>query len=109
MDLAKLNRRVTLQAPVDVDDGQGGKTRSWKKIGQAWVEASPIAGKEGIVAGTLSATQPWRVVMRFRSDVTTANRMIADWAPGRIITIQSCQDPDGRREQLLLFCEAVPG
>jgi len=110
-DAGKLNRLVTIEKPVDTPDGAGGYTRNWVKVGTAKVQATPIAGKEQILAEIPRATQPWRIEMRWRADLAgaegTSYRMTADWLPGRHLAIQSVADPAGTRRWLVLFAEAV--
>jgi SPP1 family predicted phage head-tail adaptor len=103
-----LNRRVTIERVTDMEDGQGGQTQDWQSIGALWVKATPIAGKESILAGTLHQTQPWRLECRFSADLTTKDRFAADWLPdGYRINIESLSDPDGKRSSLLIMGTAA--
>lgn len=107
MDAGMLNRRVTIERLTTVPNGQGGQVRSWRAAGMASVKATPIAGKEALVAGGLRASQPWRIEMRYRADISTADRLTASWLPsGWAMAIQSLADPDGKRRSLVLFCTA---
>lgn len=92
MDPGKLNRWVTIQRVTLTPDGSGGYTEKWDDIAKVKVNATPIAGKEALVGGTLQASQPWRFEMRYREDLSTADRMIAKWLPGKIISLQSVAD-----------------
>jgi len=96
-----LNRRVTIERYLDVANEAGGFTRHWSKLRDAWVKATPVGGKEAIVAGTLQARQPWRIEMR-RGSIRTEDRVRMGAA---LLQILSIADPDGRGEALLLFCE----
>lgn len=109
MDAGKLNKLVTIQRVTLTPDGQGGYTERWDDIGTAKVNAVPVAGKEGLVAGTLQASQPWRFKMRYRADLSTADRMKAAWLPGKILTLQSvAEDPSERPGTwLIVFATAV--
>lgn len=110
MDAGKLNRWVTLQRAVNTPDGSGGYIQAWRDISRIKVSATPVAGKEGLEAGTLRATQPWRIQMRFRADIETEDRMKADWLPGRKLELQSIADPGEPRPGcwLVIFATAVP-
>jgi len=102
-----LNRRIVIERKTDVSDGSGGYDRDWTTLATVWAKATPIAGKESIVAGTLRSSQPWRIEIR-RRDVTVEDRISASWLPaGKVLEIQSVADPDGKRESLVLFCETV--
>lgn len=106
MNAGKLNRRVTIQTLTDVTDGQGGFTRAWAELGGAgnggaWVEAVPTGGIDTLEAGVNMQSQPWAFTMRFRADVTTQMRFVADWLPeGYSLAIESLSDPDGKRQWL---------
>lgn len=98
------NRLVTIERLTDVDDGQGGQERSWAAIGSEWVNAVPVGGTEALVAGTMQASQPWRIEMLWRPDLTTADRLTASWLPaGVAIAIESASDPDGTGRSLVIF------
>lgn len=102
-----LNRRITIQRKTDVPDGSGGYDRAWADLTTVWAKATPVAGKEALVAGTLRSSQPWRVEIRWL-DVKVDERITASWLPsGKHLEIQSVSDPDGRRESLVLFCETA--
>ena len=109
MDAGKLNRLVTIQRVTLVPNGSGGFTEKWQDVGTAKVRAVPVAGKEGLVAGTLQASQPWRIDMRYREDLSTADQLRAAWLPGKILTLQSVADPGDPRPGLWLvvFATAV--
>lgn len=44
-----LNRRLELQASVNVADGAGGFAVTWTTLGTLWAEVKPVSGRE--VAG----------------------------------------------------------
>lgn len=102
------NRPVRIERlATPVDDGQGGLVDRWEVIWRGFAKATPVAGKEALVAGTLRDAQPWRIEI-LRTDVTTADRIAADWlAPGFVIDIQSIGDMTGTGRDLVIFGEAV--
>lgn len=108
LDTRRLTRRVTIEQRILTDDDVGGQSVSWRTIGFDYVAAVPVAGKEGLENGTLRSAMPYRVAMRFRQLDEASYRFRADWLPGKVLNIQSVADPDGRRRELVLFCEAVP-
>ena len=95
------NRLVVIERASDTPDGKGGTVREWVPLRQAWVNATPVAGKEALVAGTLRSEQPWRIEMLFTRDLTVKDRINMNGQP---YTIQSLADPDGARRCLVLFC-----
>jgi len=103
-----LNRLVSIERVTATDNQAGGQTEVWAEIGRAYVKATPIAGKEALVAGILQTQQPWRVEMRFRADLTTLDRFAASWLPaGFRLTLESVTDPDGSRDRLLILGTAA--
>lgn len=99
-----LNRRVTIERKTEVANGAGGFDRSWSTVTTVWAKATPIGGKEAVIAGTLQVRQPWRIEIRFRTDLldSAAFRLRLD---GRPLNILSASDPDGDRSSLLIFAE----
>jgi len=103
-----LNRRVAIERLRLVDDNAGGQEEDWSHVAFVWCKATPVGGKETLVAGTLHDAQGWRVEMRYRSDVTAADRLAATWLPDRHrISIESVSDPDGSRTRLVIFGTAT--
>jgi SPP1 family predicted phage head-tail adaptor len=102
IDAGALRDRVGWQRASDVADGAGGYTRSWAAVRPLWAKVTPTGGKEGLVAGTLLASQNWRVEIRWRPDrPTTGDRFVHN---GRALNILSIEDPTGTRETLVALC-----
>jgi SPP1 family predicted phage head-tail adaptor len=70
-----LNRRLTLEAPNESDDGAGGVTRSYAAVAALWANVAPQAMRADNVAASLGAVQRCRIVIRRRDDVTTRHRL----------------------------------
>lgn len=101
------NRAVRIERSTLVDDGQGGKETVWNVIWRGFAKATPVAGKEALVAGTLRNAQPWRLEI-LNTDVTVADRIQMDRLPaGFVIDIQSVADLYGNGRSLVIFGEAV--
>jgi SPP1 family predicted phage head-tail adaptor len=69
-----LNRRLVLQAPVESADGEGGVTRSYATVTTLWAQVLPQSARSDVAAGSLGAALRTRIVIRYRSDVTTRHR-----------------------------------
>jgi SPP1 family predicted phage head-tail adaptor len=65
-----------LQAPVETDDGAGGVTRSFDPVATVWGSVTPLSGRADVAADSRGAVLRFRVVMRFRDDVTTRHRLV---------------------------------
>ena len=73
-DPGKLNRRLTLEAPVENDDGAGGVTRSYTAIATLWASVEPVAARGEAVASALGATISHRIRIRYSADITLRHR-----------------------------------
>jgi SPP1 family predicted phage head-tail adaptor len=71
-----LNRRLVLQAPVESADGEGGVIRSYQTVTTLWAQVLPLGGGADNEAGSLGAALRYRIVIRFRNDVTTRHQFI---------------------------------
>ncbi len=104
-----LRERVRLEVLVDPDDGAGGQTESWLFVAEFRASVLPAggqgsaSGREELQAGAMSGVQRWRVHIRYRDGVTVRHRFV--WRE-RELNIRSIEDPDGRRSDLLAFCES---
>lgn len=105
--LASLRHRVTLQAPVDTDDGAGGVTTAWSGVATLWAAIAPSApgsAGERIAAGRIEAAARLRLTIRHRADLTHAMRFALS---GRVLAITGIADPDGRGRWLVCDCEEI--
>jgi SPP1 family predicted phage head-tail adaptor len=74
IDPGQMNRRLTLEAPVESADGSGGVTRSFSAVATLWAQVTPVAADESVEAGALGATITHRIGIRFSPDVTLRHR-----------------------------------
>ena len=74
--IGDLNRRLVLQAPVEVADGEGGLTRSYEAVARLWAQVTPLTASADIAAGSLGAALRYRITVRARDDVTTRHRLV---------------------------------
>ena len=70
-----MKHRVTIQGPAKVSDDQGGFTESWEDGADVWASIEPLKGYEKFQAQQMQAPVTHRIVMRYRTDVTTASRL----------------------------------
>lgn len=100
-----LNERVTLQTPVLADDGYGGKTVSWTDVATVFADVKPVYTNwnEQEVAGRPEARASYRVVLRKRTDITGATRII--WKT-HVLNIQSLHEA-GELTSMLTYEEGL--
>lgn len=104
--IGKLRERVTLERMVRTPDGFGGTGVSWSLVATCRAEVISFKGREHTRAGRTETRTPFRVVTRYREDVTSAMRI--RWRD-RLLDIQSVIDPDGERRWLALDCIEMTG
>lgn len=74
---SQLKERVSIEAPVSADDGQGGKTITWEEVATCWAEVRPVGsgGREGASAGQPEAAAGYRVRIRAMDGVDATMRL----------------------------------
>lgn len=88
----ELNRRLTLEAPVENDDGAGGVTRSHQAVTTLWAQVTPVSAHGDVAADSLGAALRFRIVVRKRDDVTTRHRFVEGAHIYRIIAVRESAD-----------------
>ena len=104
--IAPMNRRLTLQAPQETDDGAGGMTLAWRDVATLWAAIRPHAAAEGLWASQPAARLSSEITIRYRDDVWPEMRFVS--ASGRIFDIRAAFDPDGSRRRLVCLCGEEP-
>jgi SPP1 family predicted phage head-tail adaptor len=92
-DPGTLNRRLTLEAPVESDDGAGGVTRSYAAVATLWASVEPVSARGEVAAAALGAAISHRIRIRTNADVTLRYRF-RDGA--RIFQIVAMRERDKR-------------
>jgi len=103
--IGRLRHRVTLQQPVDADDGSGGTTRTWSDVATLWARIEPLSADERVAAGRIEAAADHRIVIRWRAGVTAAMRFSFGT---RVFEIRGVTDRDERHRFLDCLCEETP-
>lgn len=99
-----LTQRLLLERPVDAPDDVGGATRSWVAVDTIWAALRAETGGERFEAEREESAIRWRVLMRWRPDVTAAMRLRLG---ERTFAIHSACDVDARRRFMTLRCEEI--
>lgn len=71
-----MNKRVAIQVDTQTPDGQGGFTSSWATIATVWASINPVKGYEKFQAGQLQTPVTHDILIRYRSGIITANRLL---------------------------------
>jgi len=94
IDPGRLSTRLTLQAPVESDDGQGGVARSYVAQQTLWARVEPLAAREGVAADAGGAALRLRITLRGGVTLSRDHRL-SDGA--RLYRILAWRDRDGGR------------
>ncbi len=100
--IADLRQRVTLLAPVETPDPQGGVVRTFTAAATVFASLTLIEGAEEPVDERKGQRLRFRLVLRHRADVR------ADWRAAlgdRTFDIRSAADADGKRRFLSCIIE----
>jgi SPP1 family predicted phage head-tail adaptor len=70
----QLNRRLTLEEPVETPDGAGGVTRGYATVATLWAQVTPVAARGAVEAAALGAAVTHRIAIRYSPDVSLRHR-----------------------------------
>lgn len=106
MRAGKLNRRITLTAPLSVRQPSGHVVQQWNPVATVFAAIEETGGREPLRDGVMDARVDARVTIRWRQGVTAEMRL----SIGAVMyLIHAVYDPDQRRQQLVLLTERVDG
>ena len=100
--IGELNRRLTLEEPVETADGAGGTTRSYAAVTTLWAKVAPVSARYDIVAANAGATVTHRIVIRSGPEVTTLHRFVEGV---RIYQVVAVRDEDSDRRFRVIHAE----
>lgn len=69
-----LNRRLTLLAPVETADDEGGVVRTYQTLTTLWAQVLPLSAGAAVSANSLGGALRYRIIIRYRDDVTTRHQ-----------------------------------
>lgn len=97
--VASLRHRVTIQNPAQVSDGQGGWTETYPDGDTVSCSIAPVKAYEKFQAEQMQTPITHKIVMRYRSDVTTASRLKFG---SRILWVREVLNQEERSRFLLI-------
>ncbi len=98
----KLRHRVIIQEKGTTKGTRGQRTDSWTPVGDPiWSEVVTLSGSEREQARQIYASATDTVRIRYRSDITTENRIKFGT---RILNIGRLDNIDQRNIEIVLFC-----
>ena len=103
----KLNRQLTLEAPVRVADGAGGFSQSWTPLGTLWAEVTARSGREMAQGGQPASVVSYRIVVR-GAPVGSPARPMAEQRfreGSRVFGILAVTEADGLGKYLTCYAQ----
>ena len=100
---SRFNRLLEIETPTRLPNGAGGFVKGWTSAGDAWAEMIPLRGDEALEQSVQRSTQLWKITVRWRENLDEQCRLLFG---GKPINIRTCEDPDGRRAELVMTGES---
>ncbi len=104
MQAGKLRHLVTIEERRDARDDEGAIVPRWGAVRDAYAQIEGLSGREYFQALSAQSSTSHRVRIRYADGVKPQQRLRLG---GRVLNIDSVNDPDGRRKELLLLCTEV--
>ncbi|MCP9270033.1 phage head closure protein [Xenorhabdus sp. XENO-1] len=106
MRAGALRHRVTLQDFTQIILPSGQRMQEWRDVATVWAEVKYISGRELMASGAALSEATVRIWMRYRADITTANRIFyqGDNTDGQLFNIVAVI-PDPQHTRLELLCK----
>lgn len=94
IDSGALKTRLTLEAPMETDDGQGGVTRGYATFAKVWAQVAPLGARPNVTADADGAAVRYRIVTRCGYVLTLQHRFVDG---SRVYRILSFHERDNGR------------
>jgi len=110
MSIGNMRNRLELQAATRTSDQGGGSSIAWTKVATIFASITPQSSNEAVFADKLRDVLRSTVRVRYRTDLTTANRLVQTYRRNgvqttRTFTINGVLNVDNRFKFLDLDCE----
>ncbi|MBH8605992.1 phage head closure protein [Thermoactinomyces sp. CICC 10521] len=106
MRISDLRHRITIQQKTTTRDAEGNVRESWNDVATVWAAFEPMTSRwrEFLQAAAINAESYVRFRIRYRSDVTSAMRILY---AGRQFDIVETIDLNGRHQKTHIFAKEV--
>ena len=106
--IGKMDQPVVIQYQQTTPDGMGGTTVTWpaELHLEVWASVLPLtlSERERLASLQITAMQSYRVVMRYRTDLTTKERL--SWR-GKTLQIHTVTDDVSAKKRTVLECTEI--
>jgi SPP1 family predicted phage head-tail adaptor len=96
MNAAKLDRRISIYRPIKTQNSYGEITYADSLLAVVYAQVVPIGGRETFMASQIVPEAKFKIVIRYRSDLLTSDKIVFDGTAYDIAHIAEI----GRREGL---------
>ena len=96
--IGRLNRRIVVDAASLASDGSD----LWTEVATVWGAIEPLGSEERDASGRWQGIARWRITIRWRGDVTSANRLRFD---ARIFRVVATLDAGSDKRFLTIEAE----
>lgn len=102
--LGRFRSRLSLQLPVDVEDGAGGMSRTWQFVADVWGSIEPLAAQQRFMAQRMEQSVTHVIYLRWREDICLGWRLLFG---SRTFLVHACYDPTTQKRHLVCQCEEI--
>lgn len=102
MQAGRLRHRVTIQNFITTELPSGQELEQWQNTASVWGEVKDISGRELIGAGAELPEATTRIWIRYRSDVSSASRILFR---GLVYAIAAPPMADAKFTRLEILCK----
>ena len=89
-----LNRKIEFQRQVTAPTSSGGETVAWSTYANAWAHIKPMTGSEKLKFDRLGFEQMMKVIIRYRGDLTTLDKVVYRSEQYQIRSIVNIEEAD---------------
>lgn len=105
MSAGKLREPITIQRKQTASDGMGGQALQWVDLFATLADVRPVSGREAVQAVRamqLQASITHRIYIRYRADLTAADRILLRGQP---LQVRAIINIEMRNRWLELACD----
>jgi SPP1 family predicted phage head-tail adaptor len=103
MRAGPLDRRVTIQQPIEAQDSAGAVTLHWADVATVWAQRQDVRAREYVSGNVMLAEVEAVFRLRHRSDVAPRWRLVSEGSTWDITGVTQL----GRRDGIELRCVAA--
>ncbi len=92
IDPGRLKTRLTILAPVETADGQGGVARAYATQATIWAAVTPLSARSDVEAEAAAAVVRVRITLRSNFELTLQHRLRDGDEEYRIVAIRAVGD-----------------